>query len=105
MVLLTDCHSFEVLRVSRSAVILPSGAMVAFGVITHVPTFVHKLKSSLSVNRFVLAHSTSNHLSVVFGIATQFASVSKYFTQSTFAPWNGEESTFVDTYSAAVWID
>ena len=45
-------------------------------------------------------------MSVVFGIATQFTSVSKYFTQSTFAPWKGAVvSTFVDTYSLGVWID
>lgn len=57
MVLLTDCHSFEVLRVRRSAVILPSGAIVAFVVITHPPGFVHRLKSSLSVNMFAFPHS------------------------------------------------
>ena len=45
-------------------------------------------------------------MSVVFGIATQFTSVSKYFTQSTFAPWKGAVvSTFVETYSLGVWID
>lgn len=57
IVLLTDCHSFDVLRVNKSAVILPSGAVVAFVVIDPVPQSVHKLKSSLSINRFVLAHS------------------------------------------------
>ena len=53
----THCDSFDVLSVNKSAVILPSGAMVAFGVITHVPAFVHRLKSSLSVKRFVFNHS------------------------------------------------
>ena len=32
-------------------------------------------------------------------------SVSKYFTPSTIAPWNGEESTFVLTYSQGISID
>ena len=86
MVLLTDCHSFAVLSVRRSAVILPSGAIVAFGVITHVPAFVHRLKSSLSIKRFVLAHSHRNHFSVLSEIAIPFISVSKYFTPSTFEP-------------------
>lgn len=57
MVLLTDCDSFDVLSVNKSAVILPSGAIVAFGVITNVPAFVHRLKSSLSVKRFCFVHS------------------------------------------------
>ena len=86
MVLLTDCHSFAVLSVRRSAVILPSGDVVAFGVITHVPAFVHRLKSSLSVKRFVLAHSQRKPLSVLGDIGNQAIVVLKHFTPSTFEP-------------------
>ena len=86
MVLLTDCHSFAVLSVNKSAVILPSGAIVAFGVITHVPAFVHRLKSSLSVNRFVLAHSHRKPLRVSGEIGSQAIVVLKHFTPSTFEP-------------------
>lgn len=86
MVLLTDCHSFEVLRVSRSAVILPSGAIATLVVIAPVPQSVQRSKASLSIKRFVLAHSHRNHFSVLSEIAIPFISVSKYFTPSTFAP-------------------
>ena len=88
---------------NKSAVILPSGAMVASGVITHVPAFVHRLKSSLSVNRFVLAHSQRKPFRVLGDIGNQARVVLKHFTPSTFAPWKGAVvSTFVETYSAAV---
>jgi len=60
---------------------------------------------SLCRRRFVLAHSITTHFRVEADIVSPARVVLKYFTQSTIAPWNGEESTFVDTYSAAVWID
>ena len=82
---------------------VPSGTVQANEVLEAQTTLHQVADKSLYVHIFVLVHSTSNHLSVVFGIATQFASVSKYFTQSTFAPWKGEERTFVDTYSQGVF--
>ena len=89
---------------NKSAVILPSGAIVAFPVI--VPPAINAQvvrKSSDCKKRFVLAHSQRKPLSVFSGIAIPFMSVSKYFTPSTFAPWNGAVvSTFVDTYSEGV---
>ena len=100
MVLLTDCHSLVTLSVNRSAVIVPFGEIPAFGVIEPVPQSVHKLKSSLSTNRFVLAHSQRKPFRVFSEIVFPFISVSKYFTPSTIAQWNGEERTFVETYSA-----
>lgn len=45
-------------------------------------------------------------MSVSGEIGFPLLSVLKYFTQSTFAPWNGAVvSTLVDTYSLGVWID
>lgn len=63
------------------------------------------MRSSDCKKRFVLAHSIAIPLRVASGILAPAISVSKYFTQSTIAPWNGEESTFVDTYSAGARID
>lgn len=85
----------------------PSGAIQIFVVIDHPPVIPQVvLKSSDCRKIFVLAHSHRKPLSVFSGIAIPFMSVSKYFTPSTFAPWNGATvSTPVETYSEGVWID
>ena len=91
---------------NKSAVILPSGAIATFVVI--VPSEISDQvveKSSDCRKRFVLAHSQRKPLSVFSGIGLPFMSVSKYFTPSTIAPWNGEDRRFVETYSLGVLID
>ena len=84
---------------NKLAVILPSGPVVAFPVTAPSHMSHHRLKSSVFMNRFVLAHSQRKPLSVLGEIGSQARVVLKYLTQSTFAPWNGAVvSTFVETY-------
>ena len=58
------------------------------------------------MHRFVLAHSQRYPFKILGEIGSQAIVVLKYFTQSTFAPWNGAAvSTFVETYSEGVCTD
>ena len=102
----THCCPFVVLSVNNVAFILPSGLIPAFAVNVpnHCITQVVR-KFSDCKKRFVLAHSQRKPFRVLGDIGFPLISVLKHFTPSTFAPWNGDDRRFVETYSLGVLID
>jgi hypothetical protein len=76
----------------------PSGHAPWFAVTTIVhQTFDQEENVFDRVIKFVEAHSIFTPFIVDGDIEAPARVVLKYFTQSTIAPWNGEESTFVLT--------
>jgi hypothetical protein len=95
---ITHCNQVDVPVAIFQSELAPSSHVPWFGVTVIVAIFLLQEENVLlCVSKFVDDHSIFTPSIVDGDIASPVRVVSKYFTQSTIAPWNGEESTFVLT--------